>query len=373
MKVLVDTRSFTESAVSAASIDFLLQSFQHLQHLKNEFEFVFLTDQFSKNIVDNTSAASILTIKSTPGKLGWRIWYDWQIPRVVKKNNIDLFISCCAASSSLKIPQCFFRLDIEEKDRSKKTKNYFSFYTSRKKITTAKAEAIYVFSDHSKKNMVVQEKANERKIQVVYPAADENYKPLLWTEKESVKTKFAGGKEYFAVTGIERTENIITVLKAFSQFKKRQQSNMQLLIMGEKLSHNFQLTEKLESFKYRTDVYLHDMDNDKDICDIISASYALISYCHENDPAVTILNAFMADVPVISSRSNSLVELFKDAILYSDLSNYDLLSADMITVYKDENIRSRLIENAKAIVAEFNWQQTCEQLWNGILRATNNR
>jgi len=373
MKILVDTRSFFHSNINSGTIQFLNKLFSHLQQTIDGLEFVLLTDKFSKQFVKNTSSHSILTINSLHGKLGWKIWFDFQIPQAAKKNKIDLFISNCITSSSLKIPQCIFLFNDAENNYSTKTKSFFSFYKARKKTSFVKAKSIFVFSEYAKQNISQQEKVDPAKIHVLHSAANENYKPLLWTEKENVKIKFAGGKEYFAVMGIEKTEGIITILKAFSQFKKRQQSNMQLLIMGENTAGNFELTEKLESFKYRTDVHLHDSDDEKNVCSIISASYALIYYSDENEPAIEIANACMANVPVITSKTNSLIELFEDSIVYSDISNYDLLSADMITMYKDENFRKQLIEKEKMKSAQFGLQQTCNELWYGFLQATNNK
>ncbi|MBS1916381.1 MAG: glycosyltransferase [Bacteroidetes bacterium] len=373
MKVLVDTRSFFYCKANPVSTGFFLRSFIELQQSNDDLEFIFLADQFSKKIVDNTSGSRILTINPLPGKLGWKFWYDWQIPRLIKKNEIGLFISCCAISSSVKIPQCIFLPGDFKNQQSKKPTSFFSFYRARKKTSLIQANTIFVFSEFTKQSIVQQCKLNAGKIYVLPPAANENYKPFLWTERENAKIKFAGGKEYFVVMGMKTTQEIIVVLKAFSQFKKRQQSNMQLIIVGEKLSNNLDLTEKIETFKYRPDVYLHDIENEKNTCDILSAAYALIYSSGENEPAIEIVNACMANIPVIASKTNSLIELFEDSIVYSDISNYDLLSADMITIYKDENLRKQLIEKEKIKSSQFSFRLTSNQLWNGIMNATNNQ
>ena len=54
-----------------------------------------------------------------------------------------------------------------------------------------------------------------------------------WEEKELIKEKYADGKAYFLFSGdINQRSNLINLLKAFSFFKKRQKSNMLLLIAG---------------------------------------------------------------------------------------------------------------------------------------------
>ncbi|MES1221236.1 MAG: glycosyltransferase, partial [Bacteroidota bacterium] len=227
-------------------------------------------------------------------------------------------------------------------------------------------------SDISKQNLVQQHNREKEKIFVVKPAADEKYKPLLWTEKENTKIEFTGGKEYFSVTGINETKKIITVLKAFSIFKKKQQSNMHLVIIAENITGNSELFEKLENFKYRTDVHLHNSYPGEETVNIISSAYALVCSGNENALPVMVLNAFNAGIPVVVSKQDSPAELTSDAVLYTDITDQELLAADLNKLYKDEMLRSRLIEKGKNMSQKFNRQQSIEQVWNGILHATNN-
>ena len=60
-----------------------------------------------------------------------------------------------------------------------------------------------------------------------------HFRPFTWTEKESWKDSFTEGREYFLYVGsVHPRKNLINLLKAFSGFKKRQKTNMQLVIAG---------------------------------------------------------------------------------------------------------------------------------------------
>jgi glycosyltransferase involved in cell wall biosynthesis len=70
-----------------------------------------------------------------------------------------------------------------------------------------------------------------------------------------VKQQLTEGKEYFLYVGaIHPRKNLINLLKGFSWFKKRYQSNMKLVLVGRMAWKNEMFLKQLESYKYRNDV-----------------------------------------------------------------------------------------------------------------------
>lgn len=80
---------------------------------------------------------------------------------------------------------------------------------------------------------------------------------MEWEEREQIKEKYTGGTEYFLYTGpLYPPDLLITLLKAFSHFKKWQRSNMKLTLAGPASKKTAQLKEKLATYKYREDVVI---------------------------------------------------------------------------------------------------------------------
>ena len=72
-----------------------------------------------------------------------------------------------------------------------------------------------------------------------------------------MKGKYADGNEYFIYTGeIGSNKNLLNLLKAFSAFKKRQKSNMQLLIAGKPGWKYEEFLENLRLFRFKEEVKL---------------------------------------------------------------------------------------------------------------------
>jgi glycosyltransferase involved in cell wall biosynthesis len=112
--------------------------------------------------------------------------------------------------------------------------------------------------------------------------------------------------------------NGMNVLKAFSFFKTRQKSNMQLIITADNTSSNDSLIENLKTYKYRKEVHLFLRLQEKELAKITAGAYALLyPALYEGMPLIP-LQAMQCDVPVIASKTGALIELYPGSVLYID-------------------------------------------------------
>lgn len=106
---------------------------------------------------------------------------------------------------------------------------------------------------------------------------------MEWEEREQLKEKYAGGTEYFLYTGpIYPPDPLITLLKAFSHFKKWQQSNMKLVLAGAANRKTKKLKDKLGTYKYREDVLIIENPDPGITQELTAAAYAPV-YLQENE------------------------------------------------------------------------------------------
>jgi len=341
---------------------------------KTESECFFLVDgSYTKKIWQGISEKNILEKKSLPGRLGWKIWYDWQVPAIVKKYKPNVLITTGGiASSCSAMPQCVWMPDKLNKNDAVKNKKYFRFYQKRLQKTLHEAKIFFTVSEKNKKSLLQQFSLANKKVIILYSAANENYHPLSWTERENVKVRYAGGKEYFVMTqSCDKQNDLLNLLKAFSQFKKRQQSNMQLVLTGIDTVTTGGFAEKLETFKYRKDIHFYNNLQKDELIKIIAASYAFV-HPFDEGPRTAILNAFKTGIPVITTAESSMPEITGDAVLYADLADPELFANQLMLLYKDESLRNILIEKGKIQVQQFSWQKSVMQLWDGIMSAIKN-
>jgi len=202
----------------------------------------------------------------------------------------------------------------------------------------------------------------------VYPSPGKNYLPVDTGKRESIKNKYSGNKEYFLYNSIFRTrEDLISLLKSFSHFKKRQQSGFKLLLITKS---NSSIEESIENYKYRNDVVMIGPVSEKENSDIIAAAYAAVLPFDTYEDLPAALNAIQSGIPVITAGKSSINEVAGDAVLFGDNDIKDI-GEKMMQLYKDEGLRSALIEKGKEIVKNFTEEKSAAHLWQSIMKVLN--
>jgi hypothetical protein len=203
----------------------------------------------------------------------------------------------------------------------------------------------------------------------VLPAAEERVAALSVEERERIKGAIADGKEYFLsdITGADIAE-VVNLLKAFSLFKKRQLSNMKLVLAGKGHSR---VTGMLDSYKYRQDVSLRPGGGMEEV---IGGAYAMVHMARQDSLGMDVLNAWKAHVPVIAERTDVLAGLLAgdteagEAVLQVVAGDPVPLADGLKSLYKDEAFRRELIEKAVVRSAPLTLQRSVTMIWEAIGR-----
>ncbi len=330
--------------------NFIVETFFLAIQPNIEHTYIIITD---KNPQQSFSGNTKIIIKSAPKNvLLKKLWWNVKLPAILKKQNPDLFISFDnVCSSGVSLPQIIVVSNAE------KTKPLY----------LKKARLIIVNSRSVKKILIDKYDISENKILIIYPWADKDHEPIDTEEKERVKKEFSDDKEYFLYNGsFLKNEDLINLLKSFSHFKKRQQSNFKLLL----LMRSYPTFEKIISdYKYRADVKFIDSDDKKELTMITAAGYAVILPFNTNEELIPALNSMQAGVPVIASKDSISNEVAGDAALYAETGAIKDIGEKMMQVYTDENYRSKLIDKGIAVSNKFKPEKAAESLWQAILKA----
>jgi glycosyltransferase involved in cell wall biosynthesis len=371
MKIAVNTRFLLSDYIEGMGY-FIQEIFKRIVKQHPEHEFLFIFDRpYDHRFVFDKNVTAMVAGPPARHPLLWKWWYDVKVPLILKKHKADIFISCDGfCSLNTNVPQCMVVHDLPFLHYPAFSKRshvlYYKHYTP---AFLQKAKRIVTVSEFSKTDIISHYKTDPGKIDIVHNGVKDVFHPISITEKEQVQEKYTAGKNYLLYTGsIHPRKNLTNLLRAFSIFKKRQQSNWKLVLAGRLAWKYEHFTKSLASYKYRDDVMLTGYLEETELAKLTASAYALVYPSVWEGFGVPVLEAMKSHVPVITSANSSMQEIAGDAALYFDPSDHADMANKIMLLYKDEPLRSRLIEKGKEKVQAYNWDRSAELFWKSIMK-----
>ena len=372
MVIAVNT-SFIESDFTHSN--FILECFVKIAEQQPLHQFIYIFDSaFDERYITSKNITPVIAgpKSKNPLLLQYRLLY--KIPALLRKYNVDVLVSNSSVGClRTKVPQCIIVNDLFflQQPHFYKSK-WLNFYKKNTVKNVAKAKAIITTSLFLKNQIVTTYAVSEDKIDVAYAAASNNFIPATWQQKDAIKDTYTEGLEYFLYSGpIDFNSNLITLLKAFSFFKKRQKSNMQLVLASKNKNIDTSLIKSLASFKYRDEVKILDCLPEPLLATITASAYAVIYPLLYGGAATTTIEAMQTGVPVITTTATAMPEICGDAALYINADDFNDIADKMMLLFKDENKRNELINKGSQQAILFNWDKTEAAVWKAINKCIN--
>ncbi|MBC9933754.1 glycosyltransferase family 4 protein [Chitinophaga qingshengii] len=296
-------------------------------------------------------------------------WREWQLPRAIKAGGAQWYIGLDGTLPlRSKIPALILLRDLSflkdaglqpAREQDSLKKNITRYLDKARQIAvlsaTAKAELLHYAPGAA--NKVVQ----------LEPAVSSTFRPLEWDDREAAKKAWSGGVEYFLVTGsIHPRNNLMPVFKAFSALKKRQRTNLKLVLAGSQTPAGSEIAKALESYKFRHDVVWKEQLTMDELAAAIGGAYALIYPTRFDGLPLPLYMAQQCKVPVIAMESLAAREAGGETVLYTDPASVDDLADKMSLLYKDEQLRSRLLAMEPPVRPGNSWDAAAAALGNAL-------
>jgi len=369
MTIAVNTRFLLTDYLEGYGY-FIFETLQRIVNTHKEHQFIFIFDRpYDPRFIFSENITPVIAGPAARHPLLWKYWYDVKIPAILKKYEADVFVSADGyCSLKTKLPQCMVVHDLAFLHYpSYSKKSHLRYFKKQMPRFLEKAKAIATVSESSKKDIIEHYKISPEKIDVVYSAAKEIFKPVNEKIKQETKHKYSDDKEYFLYVGaIHPRKNLLNLLKAFSVFKKRLKSNMKLMFVGRLAWKYESFMDKLKTYKHREDIVIFGYTEEPELVNIVGSAYALVYPSLLEGFGVPVLEAMQCKVPVITSLNSSMQEITKDAALYADPDSHEDIAEKMMRIYKDESLQKELIEKGQMVSKEYSWDRTAKLLWKCI-------
>lgn len=372
MRIAVNTRLLLKGRLEGIGW-FTFETLKRIALDHPEHEFIFIFDRpYSEDFVFAENITPVIIGPQARHPFLFYIWFDWRIPRILKKYKADLFLSPDGyLSRRTKVPQLAVIHDINFVHRPDDlpwliAKYYNYFFPKFARI----AKRIATVSFYSKEDITRSYKVDYDKIDVVYDGINQIFEPISEKEKVKVREKYTKGSAYFLFVGaLHPRKNVCGLLKAFDAFKSLNGNTMKLVIVGGEMHKTGDIFETFDNMRHKNDVIFTGRVSNEELHDIYGAAFALTFIPFFEGFGIPVVEAMSAGVPVICSNTTSIPEVGGNAVHYADPIKIDQITDAMIKLSENEEYRKELIEKGFVQKEKFSWDETARLLWMSIERA----
>jgi glycosyltransferase involved in cell wall biosynthesis len=374
MVVAINTRLLLQDKLEGIGW-FTLETLKRITRDHPEHQFVFIFDRpYSSSFIFSNNILPVVVPPPTRHPFLWYFWFEYQIPRILKKFKADVFISPDGyLSLRTDVPQVPVIHDINFVHRPGDlpwlTSRYYNRYFPKFAV---KARRIATVSCYSKEDIASSFHVNRNKIDVVYDGINPIFTPTTGEAQKTTRGKYSQGKEYFLYVGaLHPRKNIKGLLKAFDAFRSRDKKECKLLIVGGNMFKTGEIYHTYKNMQFREDVLFTGRVSTKELHQILGAALALVFVPFFEGFGIPVVESMSTGTPVICSSTTSLPEVGGNAVLYADPNQTDQITDAMIAVAENQNIRDDLIKKGFRQKEKFSWEETARKLWLCLEKAIN--
>ncbi len=342
-----------------------------LAHPEVEFFFFFDRKYDPKFIFANNVTPVVLNPPARHPIL-FKIWFNYSITKALKKYKINLFFSPDGyLSLKTKVKQIgvihdlnfeHFPNDLPKKD-SKYLRTYFPKFAK-------KAVHILTVSEFSKKDIVDQYSIDAKKITVAYNGINPHFKPLDSKQQRLVRDQYCDGSPFILFVGsIHPRKNLKRLLQAFDHFRDENDSETQLLIVGDRYWWNDELQDAFDGLSNKKSIHFTGHLNQEELIRVTASAKFLAYLSYFEGFGLPVGEAMQAGTPVLASNKTSIPEVGGEAVLYADPYSLESIIEGIEKLDSDSHLRAELAEKGLEQAKKFNWDYTAEQVWKVIQNA----
>jgi glycosyltransferase involved in cell wall biosynthesis len=337
-----------------------------------EDEFIFFFDRpYDPAFVYAGNVTPVTVFPPARHPLLWYIWFEYALPRALKRYRPDVFFSPDAyLSLRSKTPTVMTVHDVLPLQHPEQVpwgpRAYYRHFLPK---YIQRADTVVTVSEYTRSALLQEAPVSPEKVVVVYNGCREVFRPLTATEQEAVRQKYTRGAPYFLYSGsIHPRKNVDRLIRAFDRFRSETGSNVHLILAGRPAWQTGPVQEAYEQSPYRASIHRTGYLPEAELARLMAAALALTYVSLGEGFGLPVLEAMCCDTPVICSDTTALPELAGNAALLVNPTSIEAISNSLKKIYSDEIFRSNLIIQGQKQRNQFTWSAAAEQIY-GLLKS----
>ncbi len=369
LKIAVNTRLLLKNRLEGIGW-FMYETLKRIVKGHPEHTFYFLFDRgYDESFLFGPNVVPKVVHPQARHPLLYYLWFEQSVPRMLDKIQPDVFVSPDAFNSlksNFKSLIVVHDLNFEHHPDILPwlERKYYLHYTP---LFVRKADRIATVSEYSKQDIVKQYGIDPGIIDVTYNGANERFRPLAEEEKIRVRKRYTGGDRYFVFVGaFNKRKNLKNLILAFDLFKKESGSHTKLVLVGEKMFRSDNIEEAFNRSRFKRDIVFTGRLEPEELYLIMGAAEALTYVSLFEGFGIPIVEAFNAEIPVITSNVSSMPEIAGDAALLVNPTEPAEIAAAMKKIESDGVLKNSLVAKGRERRKLFSWDKTAEKLWRSV-------
>ena len=368
MKIAVNTRLLIKSQMEGiARFNYEILKRIVRDHPGDEFYF-FFDRPYSDDFIFGDNVSAKVLMPPTRHPLLTAFWLEVQLKRALKKLKPDIFFSgdsympLNSGVKTLIVSHDLAYLHFPDHQRFF-DRNYYRLFFE--KFHNA-ADRIIAVSNFTKKDIIEKYNIPPGKIEVVYNAANGHFYPVDESTKQKTRDKISNGKPYFAYLGsIHPRKNLTTLIEGFNIFKRDDDKDYHLVIIGRPAWKTKSFYEALNNSPYKEYIVTRQMPREE-LPEYIASADAMFYISLFEGFGIPILEGFEAGVPVVTSNVSSMPEVAGDAALLVDPRDASTVARAMHNLAADKDLRSQLVAKGFERLKNFSWEASAAKVYNAM-------
>ncbi|MBN2383120.1 glycosyltransferase [bacterium] len=239
-------------------------------------------------------------------------------------------------------------------------------------LSTKSAVKVISVSQSSKRDIVRYLNIAPEKIEVIYNAVSDIFKPMDDPElKDQLSQKFGVTGDYLLYVGnLMPHKNLKRLIYAFYRLRRKLKIDIKLVIVGEGIPHYRELRILANDLGLKDKVIFLGFIAKKWLPILYNKAKVFVFPSQYEGFGLPPLEAMACGTPVVTSNTSSLPEVVSDAGLLIDPYNVEELIEAMELCITDEHLRQKLVTKGLERVKHFSWERTAQrtlQIYQEIL------
>lgn len=331
-----------------------------------EHEFIFLFDRpYDPGFVFGEHVHPIVLYPPARHPFLFMLWFDWVIPRAMRRYKADVFFSPDGfLSLRTKVPTLLTIHDLAYKHFPDQVGGLASwYYRTYMPRFMQRADRIVTVSEATRQD-VIDSGTDPGKVSVSYNGANSRFAPQVPEDGQRIRDRFTGGAPYFLYVGaIHPRKNVTRLVRAFTRFKDVTGLPHRLVLLGRMAWMAEETKTAIEGSVFRKEIIQVGYQGD-DLPAFYGGAEALVYVSLFEGFGIPIVEAMGCETAVITSDRSSMAEVAGDAALLVDPESEEAIAGAMGRLVQEPGLRQRMIDLGRERKKRFDWDRAACEVWS---------